>query len=60
VRFELDKSDRQVTYLKRVIQKKVATLKVALDLQRASNAATETLQAELTDVQSALTAFQGQ
>jgi hypothetical protein len=35
-------------------------LKVALDLQRASDAATETLQAELTDVQPGLTAFQGQ
>jgi hypothetical protein len=60
VRFQLDKSDKQVTYPKRVIHKKVATLKVALDLQRASNAATETLHAELADVKPLLTAFQGQ
>ncbi len=60
VRHQLDESDKQVTYLKRVIQKKVAALKVVLDLQRASDAATETLQAELTDAQSGLTAFQGQ
>jgi hypothetical protein len=60
VRFQLDKSHKQVTYLKRVIQKKVSALKISPDLQAASNAATETLKAQLTDVQFGLTAFQGQ
>jgi hypothetical protein len=54
----LDKSDKQVTYLKRIINKKVAAL-LKGNLQRASNAATVTLQAELADVKSCLTAFQG-
>jgi chromosome segregation ATPase len=60
VRFQLDESDKQVTYLKRIIHKKVATLKAALDLQRASKAATDMLQAELADIKSRLTAFEGQ
>jgi hypothetical protein len=51
VRFELDQSDKQVTYLKRVIVRKVHALKVALDLQKSSDATSATVQAELTTFQ---------
>jgi hypothetical protein len=51
---------KQVTYLKRIITKKVAALKVALDLQKASDTATATLETSLADIQSCLTAADGQ
>jgi chromosome segregation ATPase len=60
VRFELDQSKKQATYLKRVITKKVDALKVAVELQKASDAANVTVKAELAGVKSSLKDFQAQ
>jgi hypothetical protein len=61
VSHELHESKQQVTYLKRVVTtKKVAALKVAFYLQKSSETVTVTLETSLDNVQSRLTAADGQ